>query len=64
MNVLIFSRFEPETCIFEDFENRDDFDHESFITRDALRAARVENSVEYLRRRRRRCIFLHRSHKW
>ena len=30
------------------------------FTRDDLRAARVENSVEYLCRRR----ILHRSHKW
>ena len=35
-----------------------------FISQDALRAARVENSVEYLCRRRRRRIFLHRNHKW
>ena len=36
----------------------------NLITRDALRAARVENSVEFLFRRRRRCRILHRSHKW
>ena len=33
----------------------------SLITRDALRVARVENSVKFLFRRRR---ILHRSHKW
>ena len=41
-----------------------------FITRDALRAARVKKRVGYLFRRRRRrrrrrvFIFLRRSHKW